>query len=599
MTPNVRLISRLSILLACGPLVAHGSAVPSDASHGGRYYEARWLPDHAGRPGPLEFRFRYLQHRAPWCTCLLKLDRPVDLASGARLVLHVPLIEADRAVVLKVEIRDADSADAVQRSAFRRVRLPPGRSRVVTIHPPRPLDGLVPAGRQRVVLWPDFSRIQYIGVTVEARHNDVTEGMVQLGPIAELVEGRDRVAVPIVQTSTRFFEHQPAGPSSSEVADGTREAPRAATAAAPQRLEPIEQIRRDDPLSALFPSGAGFKLEPFYPLGIAARLIVREEPHRIDGLLIEATRHDATTSDELRRFVSDPVLVRSGLASVILETPNEPGWPRLTYTYEHVDVQSDAPIRLDFQQQIHEVKALWTSPCLGDDGRWRLSLEPAYQAWRVTGEGGFAREDKHRGFLNAVLHDEYGQREFFLQALASHGDHSDAHVDETEQIYRLEWRQWHGADRTAFSTIGAAYQEVHFDPMTGFPKDRIRDLEVFGNLIIELDAQGRWRWFNQLSAHRKDVDVFIGGAVGSTNRVFDYFLAESRITHEILTNLDLSLGLEHTAADSHAFDSLGVVARASLFEFGPFRADVGVRDTWYYHLNDDLWTVFMEVNFAR
>ena len=308
-----------------------------------------------------------------------------------------------------------------------------------------------------------------------------------------------------------------------------------------------------------------------------------------------------TSAAERRTTLSEPIRVRGILGSVVFDLPDQPQWPRFSFTYEDVRVESNSSIQLDLRQRIYETKLLWTTPYLDAQSRYRVTLEPIYQFWRVTTDAVdvFPREDKHRGILNAVIHDDHGQREFFFQVLYGRGDHEDARVEETERSFRAEWRQWYQPGRTAFSTLGVVYSDSVFDSATDLPDDHVRDFEVFANLLMEIDPQGRWRWFNQAAFNRRDVDIFLNEVEGSTNRVFDFIRIESRITHEFIPDVDLSIGLEHTVADTHAFDSLGWVARASIFEFGPFRAEFGVRDTWYYNLDEDLLTAFMEINFAR
>lgn len=223
---------------------------------------------------------------------------------------------------------------------------------------------------------------------------------------------------------------------------------------------------------------------------------------------------------------------------------------------------------------------LWTTPYVGDTRRFYLTLEPIYQYYRAEGIPG-ARRDVHRGLVNVALHDQWQPREFFFQVLYGRADNIDDNVDETETVLRAQWRQWYGREKTAFSTVGFSYRDNEFDSALDRSGDQSRDLEFFGTLITELDAHGRWRWFGQFMFNRREVAIFLDRFNPSTNRVYDFFRFESRFTYEAVTDVDLSLGVDHAVADTHDLDSIGIVAKASILNFGPFRAEAGARNTWY------------------
>ena len=56
--------------------------------------------------------------------------------------------------------------------------------------------------------------------------------------------------------------------------------------------------------------------------------------------------------------------------------------------------------------------------------------------------------------------------------------------------------------------------------------------------------------------------------------------------------------VEHATADVHQVDSVGLVGRVSVFNLGPFRGEFEARNTWYYNLDEELASVFFEINFS-
>ncbi len=385
--------------------------------------------------------------------------------------------------------------------------------------------------------------------------------------------------------------------------DDTATPPTKQTPPALPTLEAVPDVKRDDPATALFPAGAGYKIGgQLSPLGINSKVTIRENLHRVDDLLINNLRKSFNDPNfDPRSMLTEPVQVRTVSSSLIFDLPDRPDIPRFTFRYEDVEVDSQSSIALDFRQQVHEAAALWTTPYLGDQNRFRITIEPIYQYFRTSTDtvNAETRRDVHRGLVNLVLHDLWQNREFFFQALYGRADHKDVDQEEIEKTFRAEWRQWYHRDKSAFSTLGIVFKENEFRS-TSRSSDFSREFELFGNLIIELDELGQWRWFNEISYIRRDIDAFLNLTAGSTNRVFDVYLIESRFTYEIIPDVDLSLGVEHALADLHDFDSLSLVARASIFNAGPFRAELGARRTFYYNaIDDELTTFFFELNFAQ
>lgn len=124
----------------------------------------------------------------------------------------------------------------------------------------------------------------------------------------------------------------------------------------PTRPEATEAIKRDDPSSALFLSGAEFKLdlEPRSVIGIIAQTQISQERHRIDDLLINAVRKSFTVGPTFdpRSMLNEPIDVRRVSGSVILDIPDRPDFPRLTITFENVDVDSSSSIELDLDLDV-------------------------------------------------------------------------------------------------------------------------------------------------------------------------------------------------------------------------------------------------------
>lgn len=531
---------------------------------------------------------------------MVMLDDSVDLSRG-ELLLHFGEVSAD--LNIKIEARDARYAR--QYSASRRMSIEYGQNRIVRVTGKQDFDGLRPGGWQPHVSWPLWDRIQFVGVVIEARYNRPVNGTLRLdrieyvpvdGPPRELALWSDRVFT---------YEYAPAGEYRQALAldlgTGLGSPP-----------EVIVAPKRDDPSTALFLSGAGYKidLDPLSAVGFSSQASVREEPHRIDGLLLQSTRmlrspgrNPALSDSRIRRAaLSDPVRVRSVLGSVIFQPVDETGGnpPRLTLTYEDVEVESHSSIRLDFRQQVHETALLWTTPYLDEGRRYRISIEPAYQYWKVTSDlDPFARLDRHRGIISAVLHDEWAQQEFFVLALFGRSNHKEVNADEDEQFVTFEWRKWYGREKLAFSTVGVAFGETDLS-IQGRPDDQIREFRAFASLITEVDPDGRWRWSNEAAFNRTNADILIFFPTSQrANVVFDFWRFQSRVTYEVVADVDVSLALEHDVADTHQYDSVGLAARVSFFNAGPFRGELGARQTWYYNLDDSLASLFLQIHFAR
>ncbi len=612
MKPN-RLILAFTAA-ACLISAANAAAEPSTAK--GTYYTAT---AHSTQPFTLDrltFDFHGLNHRAPWCMFMVRLPQPVDLSADAQLRLRLSGITHDTTV--KIEIRDQESSNVVYRSALRHTSLKAGQDAQIILNGKRPLDGLNPLGWQRKALWPQWDKIQYVGVIVEATYNTATAGALQLDGIDHVHPDGSSQPLAITTDTIQYFEFTPAKaykkqppstqprtahePSQQQTAPTPTPAqPYTPTPTAP---EATQAIKRDDPSTALFVSGAGFKLDidPLSSLGISSKAILREETHRIDALLINQVRKGFNDPNfDPRSMLTEPIQVRNAGGSIIFDVPGRPDIPRFRFTYEDVEVDSQSSIALDFRQQVHEAALLWTTPYLDDASRFRLTLEPTYQYFRTSTDTADAetRRDVHRGLINAVLHDEHQQRQFFFQLLYGKADHKNVNSEETEKVFRAEWRQWYNPQQTAFSTVGAVYRENVVTP-NARAKDATHEIELFANAIVELDDQGLWRWFTEVAYFKVDTDAFLNQTLPSTNRVYDFYTIETRLTREIFTNVDLSVGLEHAVADTHDFDSLALVTRLSIFNAGPFRAEMGARRTWYYNSVDtELTTFFFEFNFAQ
>lgn len=598
-----RLAAALLIVgLAGGRAIGDSPASEAVSTHKGLYHTATLHERQQGVLGRLTFQFHDLRHQAPWSMFIAKLSQPVDLSHGGRLRLRLGQFTHD--VAIKFEIRDQESGDLTYRGAYRRQRFGAGEEAVIELGGKETFDGLNPSGWQRKAFWPDWQHVQYVGLVVEARYNTQFSASFQLEGVEYVAPDGAVHRLDVPTDQVRFFEFVPDQPRRSPVDVEAPPEDRLPQPVQQQRdysPEIITDIKRIDPSTALFLSGGGFKLDfdPSSALGIASQVILSEETHRVDALLINSLRktfNDPTFDP--RSMLTEPVQVRNATGSLILDAPD---LPRLTFTYSDVEVDSQSSIALDFRQQVHEGSLLWTTPYLDEGRRWRVSLEPIYQYFRVSTDDKAnteTRRDVHRGLVNTVLHDHWQQREYLVQVLYGRADHKDVDLEETEKIFRFEWRQWYGQEKTAFSTVGWVFRENTFMP-GGRGDDVSRQRELFGNMILELDEHGRWRWFSQAAWVRHDIDAFLNIVSGSSNQVYDFYQFESRLIYEAVSDLDLSVGVEHSVADAHDFDSVGFVARASVFNVGPFRADLGARRTWYYNLNDDLTTFFFEFNFAR
>ena len=578
----------------------------------GQYFNAYYSFDQSDADNFLTFQFHSLRQRVPWCMFMVELDHSIDLSGEGRIELSFDQMSDD--FVVKIELRDQNSADRVNRSAWRRVLLSADSDGVISLPGSQPFDALNPFGWQRRMLWPDWQSIRYIGVMIESRYNQAENGSIRLHKIEYVSPKGQRHELEIPFDRTLFLEYTPPkkflkqSSFTSPITDLANQ-PIANTdeeiyaSEVFQDPEATETIKRDDPATALFPSGAGFKLDldPGSTLGINARAILREELHRIDALLINDVRK--TFSDpgfDPRAMIIEPIQVRNASGEIIFDIPDRTDTPRITFSYEDVQVDSQSAIDLDFRLQVHEFSLLWTTPYLDDDRRYRITFEPIYQYFRTTTDrfDPCTRRDNHRGLLNVVFHDEWEQRQFFFQVLFGKANHRDVDLDEIQEVYRAEWRQWYGPEKTAFSTFGIIYS-VNDSQSLGRSEDRSRDVEIFGNLIMELDLEGRWRWFSQIKFNQRDIDIFLSVPAGSTNRLYDFYRIENRLIYEAVNDVDLSFGLEHDMADRHDFDSISLVARASVFGVGSFRTELGARHTRYYNLDDELTTFFFELNFAR
>ena len=602
------------VTVAAAALFAHPShaadALPAglEVRHRGSYFEVAGLGEQHQPLDKIRFEFKDLKHRAPWCLFYVMLDEPVDLTRG-EIRLRFGRVSDD--VNLKIELRDAGFDRSYQ--ATRRAPVPAGTDGEVRLAAADGFEELIPGGWTRRVLWPDWRRVRYIGVIVEARYNRAEQGTIELeaieyhpadGQPRSLALWSDRVFCD-EYTPSLLFRRWVRGMSDDRIA---AELLRGRLAS--DSPEVVDEVRRDDPSTALFISGQGYKLDAFSPVGIAAQGRVEEVTHRLDGLLISATRMlrfperppGVTDSDIRRSALSEPVDVRSWLGEVVFDPVDGPlaGGPRIRFTYEDVDVESDSSIRLDFRQQVHEVALLWATDYLDDGRRWRIVFEPAYQYWKVTsGSDDFARLDKHRGVLGATIRDEWEQREFFLLGFVGKSNHKDADADEVEHRVLAEWRQWYGLEKLAFSTVGVGFTETEFQ-IPGRPDDQLREFEAFASLITELDTQGRWRWVGEVSFRRTDADILIFFPTSERGHVtFDFWEFQTRLVNEVVPDVDTSFGLEHAVADDHAFDYAAVVGRVSFFNAGPFRGEVGARHTWYYNQDEDLSTLFVRLDFAR
>ena len=575
----------------------------------------------------VNFAFRNLVHRAPYAGFGVKLKEPLDLERGELLLT---LGAVDQRVSVKIELKDDRFPRSPQFMAYRRIELVPGRVSTLCLRQNECCDGIRPInGWRRIEMWPNWEAIRYVNIVVEARYNDVLNGTLYLDHLAYRRPDGTVVPIPIVDGSVYDFEYQTmreriaireakvrseqsqggSDTSSDQPGNGGREQGSSDRV----RSEVIENVRRADPADALFVSGAGYKpfdqMLPF--LGFNARTFAQEEPKRVDDLIITAVDLDFATDEQRRRALNEPVFTRGWSASAILDMPGQEYiyWPRLRFTYEDKEIlhalETRFPSVRDIRDQTHEFALLANTPGHGENDRYRMTLEPVYQfiLRSTSGNDLGPREDVHRGLLNIILRDDIGDREVFLQGIYAEGNHKNINLLPVEQAVRAELRQWYGRYRSVFTALGIGYSEIDFRVRQNtLPNDVFRQFDVFALLITELDQQGRWRWSVAGSFNRTDADITsfpAGGGLLKKQAKIDFVRIDARLTAEVIPDIDASIGLEHSLASPHDYDSIAPVIRVAAFNFGPWRGEVGARKTYYYNVDDSLAMMFGELNFAR
>ena len=183
------------------------------------------------------------------------------------------------------------------------------------------------------------------------------------------------------------------------------------------------------------------------------------------------------------------------------------------------------------------------------------------------------------------------------------GRHINFELNPIESAIRAEWRQWYGPEETSFTVLGTGYSEIDFKaPTDNQPDEVFRQFDVFGIWIVELDAQGIWRAFFSAAYNRTDIDITSfppGLGIVKRHAKVDFLRTEARLTYEVVSDVDASIAVEYAVADQDDFNNISPVFRLAAFNRGPWRAELGARETFYCELDKSLATLFMDVNFAR
>lgn len=347
-------------------------------------------------------------------------------------------------------------------------------------------------------------------------------------------------------------------------------------------------------------------------IGIAGRVELEEKPFPLESLILDAKKIDIITlptyqsrpgvtkgagwqtREEYRSQIL-PLFTKSTAIDTYITYGN---LPKFTFTY-------------DYREIYHQYQALYGNKDwdiktfefrLEDARKWYpigyVSFLPGYKYQIYDSESAYSGNEssanEHRDvYYLDILWAPSGTLEFYTKIDGHKSNYSDI---------TYKYSPWHwgvrGEARKKYlpwqlsATLGYAHSFDKYSPFENFFRKEEIYLDIGKDITGRLKASSRWEWIY--------AEITEDDNQAPTYATFNPYQADAKVLnvknqfqYQLLKNLYVKGGFDTaTAFGFDEFNNFGVWGEVEFYNAGYFRTNFGYRHTNYFHLEDQLNTIY-------